>query len=195
MRHNEIRDLLAQLLGETCHNVAVEPALHPLSGEQFSSRSANTTEGARVDIKAGGFWGSNRFEDAFFDVRVFNPHAASYRSLSQANVYRLHERQKRREYEERIREVDRGSFSPLVLSCAGGIGPCATVFLKRLAAQLASKRDLPYSSTMAWLRCRITFALLRSSILCLRGSRRHRNCETVSQPELALAEGRFNTNA
>ena len=36
--------------------------------------SAITEDGARLDVAANGFWGG-RFERAFFDVRVFNPHA------------------------------------------------------------------------------------------------------------------------
>ena len=47
----------------------------------------------------------------------------------------------------------------------------ATIFYKRLASCLATKWDQPYSSTMSWLRCRLTFSLLRSAIQCLRGSR------------------------
>ena len=58
-------------------------------------------------------------------------------------VYRNHERQKRNEYEERIREVDKGSFTPLVFSSSGGgAGPAATTMLKRLANIYAEKRPL-----------------------------------------------------
>ena len=43
-----------------------------LHGEQFSSRSVNTADGARADIRARGFWTSH--EDAFFDVRAEHPY-------------------------------------------------------------------------------------------------------------------------
>ena len=33
MRHNEIRDVTANLLTEVCHDVRSEPELQPLSGE------------------------------------------------------------------------------------------------------------------------------------------------------------------
>ena len=36
----------------------------------------NVQDGARLDISASGVWGG-RFERTFFDVRVFNPLAAS----------------------------------------------------------------------------------------------------------------------
>ena len=51
IRHDEVRYLFATLLSETCHNVATEPELKPLSGTPLAD--ANLTDGARLDIKAG----------------------------------------------------------------------------------------------------------------------------------------------
>ena len=65
----------------------------------------------------------------------------------------------------------KGGFPPLVLSLTGGMGSAATVCYKRLASLIAQKRDQPYSRTMAWVRCSLSFALLRSSIQCIRGAR------------------------
>ena len=73
MRHNEVRDLVANVMRETCHNTATEPQLLPLSGERFRSSTANSANDARVDIKANGFWSSSRHECAYFDVRIFFP--------------------------------------------------------------------------------------------------------------------------
>ena len=81
------------------------------------------------------------------------------------------EMEKRRQYDERVREVERGSFTPLVFSTSGGMGRQATVFFKRLASLLARKRDQPYSHVIGWIRCRLGFSLLRSSITSLRGTR------------------------
>ena len=80
IRHNEIRDLLADLLTEVCPNVCTEPRLQPLSDERLDHATASTEDNARADIQAGGFWGSSRFETALFDVRVFNPFAESNRA-------------------------------------------------------------------------------------------------------------------
>ena len=123
-----------------------------------------------MDIVANGFWGG-AFERAFFDVRVFNPFAPSNRHSSLASSYRHHESLKKRHYERRVREVEHSSFTPLVFSLTGGLGPAATAFYKRLSSQLSDKWKQPYSSTIGWLRCRISFSLLRSSIMCLRGAR------------------------
>ena len=191
VRHNEVRDLLCSVMRETCHNVSIEPQLLPLDGERFRSTGANTANDARVDIKANGFWNGSRHECAYFDVRVFYPHAHSYRSMQVPVVYRNHERQKRNEYEERIREVDKGSFTPLVFSSSGGAGPAATTMLKRLANIYAEKKTTSYSEAIAWLRCRLAFALLRSSVLCLRGARapKGRDYDEQLQPDLALSSG------
>ena len=186
IRHNEIRDITATLLTEVCHNVATEPPLQPLTGETLAARSANTNDNAQLDIRARGFW--NNSQDAFFDVRVFYPNAPSNRST---DAYRRHEQAKKREYGQRVREVERGVFTPLVLSTNGGMGKEATTFYKRLADMIAHKRQQHYSVVMGWLRCRISFASLRSSVMCIRGSRSsfHRPINS-SDISLAATEGR-----
>ena len=93
--------------------------------------------------------------------------------MTQSRTLRIihHESLKKRLYERRVREVEHSSFTPLVFSLTGGLGPAASAFYKCLASQLSDKWKQPYSSTIGWLRCRISFSLLRSSIMCLRGAR------------------------
>ncbi len=117
IRHNEIRDMTATLMSEVCHNVKIEPGLQPVTGEQFEHRTANREDGARLDIVAQSFWGRDR-QSAFFDVRVFNPYAPCYRNSTQTQCYRKNELEKKRCYEDRIREIEHGSFTPLILSAA-----------------------------------------------------------------------------
>jgi hypothetical protein len=76
IRHNNVRDLTAQLLSEVCKDVKVEHELTPLSGELLSGKSANRSDEARLDVSARGFW--ERGRTAFFDIRVFNPLAKSH---------------------------------------------------------------------------------------------------------------------
>ena len=135
IRHNEIRDLTANLLTEVCSDVRIEPDLHPLTGEVLTGASSNSQYGARLDIAANGFWGG-RYQRTYLDVRVFNPHTASNRQTSVATCYRKHEAIKKCAYEQRIREVEHSSFTPLVLSATGGLAVEATTFYKRLAACL-----------------------------------------------------------
>ena len=118
-RHNEVRDLTANLMTEICHNVSSEPRLQPLNGETFSLASTNRDDAARVDVSADGFW--CRGQRAYFDVRIFNPNAPSYIHQKIGTVYRKHELEKRKTYEDRITQVEMGSFTPLVFSLSGGI--------------------------------------------------------------------------
>ena len=172
-RHNEVRDILSDSLRDVCSEVTVEPSLVPVTGEQFELRSASTDSEARLDIAASGFFGG-RFERAFFDVRIFSPFARSNQGTLNA-VYRRQEQEKRRKYGQRVSELEHASFVPLVFTCTGGAGPAATTFLKRLADRISSTHQLSYNEAIVWLRTRLSFALLRSSLMCIRGSRPHRS--------------------
>ena len=135
----------------------------------FSHATANTQEGARLDIAMNGFWGE-RTERCFVDVRIFNPYAPS-NAGSMTTAYRRHENIKRRAYGQRIREVEHASFTPIVMSATGGLAPEATTFYRRLASLLASKWGDEYCVIMGWLRCSLSFSLLQSAIACMRGAR------------------------
>ena len=141
IRHNEIRDTTASLLTEVCHNVATKPPLQPLTGETFNARSANTDDNARLDIRARGFW--NTTQDAFFDVRVFYPNASNNRSTLISSAYRRHEQAKKREYGQRVRDVEHGVFTPLVFSSTGGMGMEATTFLQRACGYDCTETTAP----------------------------------------------------
>ena len=56
------------------------------------------------------------------------------------------------------------------------MGTTATTVYKRIAAMIAEKHSKPYSRTMHLIRCRLSFSLLRSAIMCLRGSRSTLHC-------------------
>ena len=66
-------------------------------------------------------------------------------------------------YEQRVREVEHSSFTPPVLSATSGMANEAITFCKRLASCLTMKWDYPCSSTMSWLRCRLTFSSAQPS--------------------------------
>ena len=51
------------------------------------------------------------------------------------------------------------------------MGDAATQFYKRLANLLSAKHSLSYGIVMGWLRCKLSFSLLRSAIMCIRGAR------------------------
>ena len=105
----------------------------------------------------------------FFDVRVFNPYASSNCLSSPAGAYKKHEQEKRRKYEQRVSEIEQGSFTPLVFLATGEMGKAAGVTYKRLENLIATKQEESYSIILNWIR--LSFSLLRSAIMCLQGSR------------------------
>ena len=67
-----------------------------------------------------GFWGGHH-NRAFFDVRVFNSYMLPQIDNHIATCYGIHENIKRQAYEQRVREIEHGSFTPLVMSLTGGL--------------------------------------------------------------------------
>ena len=111
----------------------------------------------RLDICARSFWESG--QKAFFDVRFFDPTAQRCSKQTLKQYYSMNENEKKRHYNTRIMEVDQGSFTPLVFTVAGGIGGEGRAFYSQLATSLLLKNRIG------------NFSLLRSMLLCLRGSR------------------------
>ena len=176
-RHNELRDLEADLLKMVCSDVEIEPVLQELTGERLPS-GANTTPDARLDIHARGFWEKQR--SAFFDVRVCHPNADSYKDQTPKQMYRNHENEKKRAYADRVLQVEQGTFTPLVFTSTGGMGEECKRYHSRLAELIAAKKGEDYATTVSWIRSKVSFAILRSALICLRGSRtvkRNRNID------------------
>ena len=186
-RHNEIRDLQAELLDMVCYDVQVEPALQPITGEELD-RGANQAPDARLDVHCRGFW--ERQRAAFFDIRVCHPNADSYKDLSPKQIYRIHENEKKRKYNSRVTEIEQGTFTPLVFTTTGGMADECLRYHSRLAELLSAKKQESYATTISWVRAKVSFAILRSALLCLRGSRtpRRRNLD-VKDRDLEIEKG------
>ena len=167
-RHNEIRDLEAELLYLVCYDVAIEPTLQPLAGEELN-RGANTAADARLDVHCRVFW--ERQRTAFFDIRVCNSNADSYKELSPKQIYKLREDEKKQKYASRIIEVGNGTFTPLVFTTTGGMSQECQRYHSRLAELISSKKQENYATTITWTRTKVSFAILRTALVCLRGTR------------------------
>ena len=117
-----------------------------------------------LDTSARGFWmrGKKAFCDTLTKCHCTKPIA---------KVHEQNEKEKKVKYAARITEVEHGSFTPLVFSCFGGMGRECAYFYKRLAEKLAEKRNLNISETMCFVRTKINFSLIKSLVLCIRGSR------------------------
>ena len=181
MRHNNIRDLEATLLKEVCKDVRVEPDLLPVGERGTQSRKSATK--ARLDVSAVGVWSA--CERTFLDVRVMHPNSPSYRDMSTKQLYEKHEQEKKAAYNERILQIEKGSFTPLVFSTTGGMGPESTKYHKRIAELIAAKRNEQYSDVMNHLRTRLRFSLLKSVLIAVRGQR-GKNRKDVPMSDLSI---------
>ena len=56
------------------------------------------------------------WQRAYFDVRVFNPTAPSYAAQKFTTLTEKHEKEKKKKYGLRIKEIEKGSFTPLVFT-------------------------------------------------------------------------------
>ena len=63
-RHDEICDVIADVMHDALRDVEVEPQLLPVEDEELSGRTTNRSTEARLDIRARGFW--TRQQDSFF---------------------------------------------------------------------------------------------------------------------------------
>ena len=157
-----------------CHDMQIEPILQPITSEELAN-GTNQAPDARLDILCRGFW--ERQRAAFFDLRVCHPNVESYRDLSPKQIYRIHENEKKRKYNSRVTEIEQGTFTPLVFTTTGGMADECLRYYSRLAELLSAKKQESYATTISWVKAKVSFAILRSALLCLRGSRtpRRRN--------------------
>jgi hypothetical protein len=168
-RHNEIRDFTAEVLKEVCVDVKIEPTLQKLTGETLNFQTSIRSDEARADMSARSFW--IKGQTAYIDVRVFNPLAKCYLNQTLLSAHKRNENEKKRQYNERINNIDHGSFTPMVFSCFGGMSRECGTFVSQLAELIAEKRNTPKSMISGWLKTRLNFAMLRSCLLCIRGTR------------------------
>jgi len=61
----------------------------------------------------------------------------------------------------------------------------------RLTELLSAKKQERYATTISWVRAKVSFAILRNALLCLRGSRtpRRRNLD-IKNSDLEIERGK-----
>ena len=102
---------------------------------------------------------------------ALHPNSASYIDKTPEQIYLQHEREKKRKYNDRVLQVEKGSFSPLIFSTTGGMGPESTKCHKKVAELIAVKRGESYPDVMNHIRTSIRFSLLKSVLVAVRGER------------------------
>ena len=161
-RHNEIRDALGDLSSLAWSQVKKEPIVKEADE---SSRSPALV----ADLSVRGVWVPQA--EALFDVRVVDTDAQSYLDRSPLDVLSIAESEKKRKYHQACLDR-RALFTPLCISVDGLLGRETNVFIKRLADRLSLNWKHSYPHVLGWVRTRLTFSILRATLLCLRGSRK-----------------------
>ena len=160
-RHNEVRDAFGDLASLAWHQVVKEPVVRE------ATRSP-VTPALVADLSVRGVWTPQ--SEALFDIRIVDTDARSYCSRPPMDVLSAAEEEKKRKYQSACNDR-RALFTPICVSVDGMMGKEAGVFVKRLADRLSRKWNRNYSTVLGWIRTHLTFAILRATILCLRGSR------------------------
>ena len=104
-------------------------------------------------------------------------------------IYKEHEKQKKNAYLDRVINVEKASFIPVVMSTFGGCAPEAEYLVKRMGAMIAQKQKEKYSDVVRHIRNKIRFAMLRVCLISIRGFRGQTKAPPPSMPE---AEINFN---
>ena len=109
-------------------------------------------------------------EKTFYDVRVFHDGNTSNDGPIE-QVFRKHEQEKKRVYNDKIIQVEKSSssFTSLGFSTSGGLGKEAETLHKRLVKLISEKRGTPYSDTMSHVRRKLRFSILRTTLAAIRG--------------------------
>ena len=132
--------------------VEIEPTLQEITNEKIPG---NTNDQARLDIRARGVWKSG--QNAFFDIRLTNVNAISQKHQTVENNLKKQEKEKKRAYNNRIMNLEHGTFTPLVFSLTGDEGPETSMFHKHIAQKYCGKNEGKYEKVLSLLDVNFLF--------------------------------------
>ena len=165
-RHNEIRNVIGDLAALVWGSVRREPIVK-------ETHDGNSIDVLVADLCVHGVWLPQA--EALFDIRIIDTDAQSYLSQPPASVILTAENEKKRKYLD-ASVARRADFTSLCFSVDGAAGSEAASFLKRLAVCLSSCWERSFADVIFWIRARLTFAILRATVLCMWGSRSRWRC-------------------
>ena len=162
-------------------NGAAAPALAPVFQQNANAQPPNgaatvaatpqaTEEEPDLEADKGirGFYRHGR--DCLFDIQITNTESRSLRNTQPLKVLKAREKRKKDKYERACHEK-RKDFSPLIYSIDGMAGPATRAAEKKLAGQFAYKWKREFSEMCAYVRTRMSIAVVRNNTLMWRGSR------------------------
>ena len=125
-------------------------------------------------------------DKCFVDIRVFNSRAPTNISKPLNSALIHHEKEKKRAYNARVLEVEKSSFTPLVFSTTGIMGNEAEKFYRRVADLLSLKSRQSYADSIRYIRQRLSFCLLKTTIVSLRGFKGKKPAEYTKNLDINL---------
>ena len=164
-----------------CKDVKVEPSLLPYVQPAISG---NDKDRGRLDVSAIGVW--SPCEKSMCDIRVFHPNAPSHMNRPLPALYAQNEAEKKAAYNDRVLNVENATFTPLVFATTGGMGMESSRFFKKVAEMLAGKRKEQVSCVLAYVRTRLRFALLRATLVAVRGVRGKKSENAIHTEDISF---------
>ena len=74
----------------------------------------------------------------------------------------------------RIMNIEHGTLAPLALSVSGVLGRECSICFINMTEKIAKKFNESYEKVITVIRFSLSFIILRSALLCIRGSRSNR---------------------
>ena len=138
-----------------------EPGLIQLTGNGELASGSNLEDNARLDISCRVFWAP--LQKMFLDVRFSHPNAPSNRNRKLKPLLKTHENPKKKEYNDRVLEVEHASFTPSVFAANGAMEEEAERYHAILAEKMSEKLSCTYADTMNYIRKKLSFTILKTA--------------------------------
>ena len=109
--------------------------MQPLNGENTNHL---INDDGKPDIRARNVWING--QNAFFNIRITNTNANSQSHQSPTKILEIHEKEKKRQYKNRVMNIEHGTFTLLVFSISGHVGKECSIFHKLMFHKIATKQ-------------------------------------------------------
>ena len=83
-------------------------------------------------------------------------------------------------------DVEHGTFTPLVFSVSGVMAKECSMYHKHIAEKISRKYDERYEKVINIIRCKLSFIILKSALLCVRVSRSYKKFIDIDEFSLAF---------
>ena len=117
------------------------------------------------------------------DVRITHPNAPYNQGKRMEQIYSHHEMEKKRFYNDRIMQIEKASFIPLIFTTSGGFGPECDRLNKRMAEKMCPKQGATYSNVIQHIRTRIRFTLLKITLVAMEEDIRDISFNLITQEQ------------